>query len=241
MAADHPMSMRNSRPRHLTLLLCILVLFTAGPFLVTLRHGTFILNVLGVAVMLVASYAVGLRKVVFLIALTLSATSIVLTWWLSTAPGDGLVIASHLSFVVLLGFFAVMILGYVLRDEPVTADKIYAAICVYLLIGYAWTFVYSLLEELSPGAFAGPTAIPRDDYVGRVMQLRYFSFVTLTTMGYGDIVPHSPGARTMAVLEAVTGQLYLVALVGRLIGLHIVYSTASRESKVAEIKGQTPE
>jgi hypothetical protein len=61
------------------------------------------------------------------------------------------------------------------------------------------------------------------DLVGRVMQLRYFSFVTLATVGYGDIVPHTPAARTMALLEAMLGQFYLVALVGRLVGLHIVH------------------
>jgi voltage-gated potassium channel Kch len=60
------------------------------------------------------------------------------------------------------------------------------------------------------------------------MQLRYFSFMTLTTVGYGDVVPLSPVARTMAMLEAVMGQFYLVALIGRLVGLHIVHTTSSR-------------
>ena len=85
-----------------------------------------------------------------------------------------------------------------------------------------------LLDEVQSGAFAATTPIDPDGYVARVMQLRYFSFVTLTTVGYGDITPRSDAARTMAVLEAVMGQFYLVALIGRLIGLHIVHTTSSR-------------
>jgi voltage-gated potassium channel len=60
---------------------------------------------------------------------------------------------------------------------------------------------------------------------------RYFSFVTLATVGYGDIVPHTPAARTLALLEAILGQFYLVALVGRLVGLHIVHGNGERDSK----------
>jgi hypothetical protein len=67
-----------------------------------------------------------------------------------------------------------------------------------------------------------------NDYVGRVLEMRYFSFTTLTTLGYGDIVPHSAGARTLAVLEAVTGQIYLTVLVARLVGLYIVHESNRR-------------
>jgi hypothetical protein len=117
----------------------------------------------------------------------------------------------------------VAILSYVLGSGRVTWDKIYGAICAYLLLGYAWTFAYSLIEELQPGSFVSTISTMPTDLVGRVMQLRYFSFVTLATVGYGDIVPHTPAARTMALLEAMLGQFYLVALIGRLVGLHIVY------------------
>ena len=96
------------------------------------------------------------------------------------------------------------------------ADKIFAAICVYMLLGYGWAFVYSILLESQPASFGAISEFDRDDYVGRMPQLRYFSFVTLT--------------RTMAVLEAVMGQFYLVALIGRLVGLHIVHGKMSRSA-----------
>jgi len=138
------------------------------------------------------------------------------------------VLVSHSVIVVLIAFFCVTILSYVLDNGRVTADKIFAAICVYMLLEYGWTFVYSLLLELQPQSFAITSEVARNDYVDRISQLRYFSFTTLTTVGYGDIVPRSPAARTMTILEAVMGQFYLVALVGRLVGLHIVHGTDPR-------------
>ena len=125
-------------------------------------------------------------------------------------------------------FFAAAILSYVLGSGKVTWDKIYGAVCAYLLLGYAWTFAYSLIEELQPGSFGSATTPMPHDLVARVMQLRYFSFVTLATVGYGDIVPRTPMARTLALLEAMVGQFYLVALVGRLVGLHIVHGKDPR-------------
>jgi hypothetical protein len=115
-----------------------------------------------------------------------------------------------------------------LRSGRITADKIYAAICVYLLIGYAWAFADAILEGLNPGSFSiSPNATSVNEHIERTMQLRCFSFMTLTTVGYGDIVARSPMARTFAVLEALMGQLYLAVLIARLVGLHIVHGMDS--------------
>ena len=140
-----------------------------------------------------------------------------------------MVMVSHASMIALLMLFAVAILGYVVRSGRVTSDKIFAAICAYLLIGYAWAFGYAVLDECYPGAFATPTEVARNDYIGRVIEMRYFSYITLATVGYGDIVPRTTGARTMALLEAILGQFYLVALMGRLVGLHIIHGSERRE------------
>ena len=130
---------------------------------------------------------------------------------------------------MLIGYFSVTILDYVLRGGRITMDKIFAAICVYLLIGYAWTFAYVLVDELQPESFVIQTTALPNDYAN-ILEMRYFSFMTLTTVGYGDVVPHSGAARTLAALEAVTGQIYLTVLVARLVGLHIVHAgRSSRE------------
>jgi hypothetical protein len=116
-----------------------------------------------------------------------------------------------------------------LRPERIADHdgQIFAAICVYLLLGYAWTFAYAIVEELDPGSFVALSNTPRE-YVDRVLEMRHFSFMTLTTVGYGDIVPRSSAARTLAGIEAITGQIYLTVLVARLVGLHIVHGQTRR-------------
>ena len=188
------MPVREYRWRHLALLISILLLFVVAPFVVPLRHGILVMNVISAAVMVAGSYALSERKHLFAIAVVLSAITIVGTGLLFVFRQPWALLISHSSIIVLIAFFCVTILSYVLESGRVTADKIFAAICVYMLIGYGWTFVYSLLLELQPQSFAATSEVARNDYVGRILQLRFFSFVTLTAVGYGDIVPRSPAA-----------------------------------------------
>ena len=217
--------------RHLALLISILLLFIVAPLAAGVRQGALILNVIAATVLIAGSYALFERKRLFVVAVALSAISIVATWLLIASRQHWASLLSRSCVILLIVFFSVTILGYVLRSGRVTVDKIFAAICVYMLIGYAWTFTYALIDELQPGSFVALSATAADDYVAREIQFRYFSFITLTTVGYGDILPRSAAARTMAVLEAITGQIYLTVLVARLVGLHIVHgdSSISRE------------
>jgi voltage-gated potassium channel len=212
----------------LLLLISMLLLFVVGPSIVTFRHGALFLNVLGAAILVTGSYALSERKQLFRTAVVLSAISTVGACLPVAFPQHWAVLASHSCVILLAAFFCVSILAYVLHSGRVTSDKIFAAICVYLLLGFVWTYAYALLADMRPGSFADSTEIARTDDVAHVSQLRYFSFATLTTLGYGDILPRSPTARTMAVLEAVMGQIYLAVLVGRLVGLHIVHGNSSR-------------
>ena len=101
---------------------------------------------------------------------------------------------------------------------PVDLDRLMGSLCIYLLLGVLWAAYYALLQLLDPNAFhytATPAqALPASHFL-------YHSFVTLTTLGYGDIVPVSPLARTAAYLEAVVGQIYLTVLVASLVGRHV--------------------
>jgi voltage-gated potassium channel len=222
------MPAREHRWRHLALLISILLLFVVAPFVVHLHDGILVMNVISAAVLVAGSYALSERKHLFAIAIVLSAITIIGTGLLLAFRQPWALLISHSSVVVLVAFFSVTILSYVLGSGRVTSDKIFAAICVYMLIGYGWTFVYSILLELEPQSFIATSEVARNNYVDRILQLRYFSFMTLTTVGYGDIVPRSPAARTMTILQAVMGQFYLVALVGRLVGLHIVHGSDPR-------------
>jgi hypothetical protein len=103
-----------------------------------------------------------------------------------------------------------------LPPRPVTRERIQGSVAVYLLLGLTWASAYELLHILRPEAWTGAAS---EAPISQTWI--YYSFVTLTTMGYGDITPVHPVARSLAILEAVTGQLYLAITLARLVALHI--------------------
>ena len=113
-----------------------------------------------------------------MLALALSGISILATWLLLITHQHWAAVFSHVCVIVLITFFSVTILGYVLRGARVTMDKIFAAVCVYLLMGFAWTFIYALLDEIQPGSFAALSTTAPNDLLARYMEMRYFSFMT---------------------------------------------------------------
>ena len=109
------------------------------------------------------------------------------------------------------------ILTFIFKSEDVTIEVIYAAVLVYLLMALMWSFVYILLVLINSASF-NVTLSPDQGYQ---MRFIYYSFVTITTLGYGDITPATELASSFAILEAVVGQLYLVVVVARLVGMHV--------------------
>lgn len=125
-------------------------------------------------------------------------------------------------------FFAFVIfilLREIFTASVITRDIIFAAISVYILLGIFYGLAFILLEYFMPGSFSGVT----EDFQSFSFNtsfgedIIYFSFVSLTTLGYGDIVPVSQPAKYLAVLEAIIGQVYLTVMIARLIGLHLQY------------------
>ena len=133
-----------------------------------------------------------------------------------------LILLSHATVGITFAIMEVVVVVRVLGHQRITRQTVIGAICGYLLIAFVFTFGYSVLTFLNPAAiFVGghPLAAERiTNLEEHVTELMYFSFITLTTVGYGDIVPMAPMARSMVVLEALAGQLYLAAFVARLVG-----------------------
>ena len=102
----------------------------------------------------------------------------------------------------------------------VTGEVLFAVACVYLLLALIWAMGFGIADTLTPGALVFPEDLGAGEALtGRGLYM-YFSFVTLTTLGYGDIAPASDTTRMMAMLEATLGQLFLVMVVARLVGMH---------------------
>jgi hypothetical protein len=128
-----------------------------------------------------------------------------------------------------LSVLLVMILKRTLRPGPVTGYRVMGGIAGYLLIGFTWAFAYQLLIQLAPAAIHfenGPTA----DLSRQPNDLLYFSFITLTTVGYGDVRPIHPVVRSMAVAEALVGQLYLAILIASLVGMALQTRSAKGDA-----------
>lgn len=161
------------------------------------------LLVAGVAILRVGAAVRGL-----LMAAAVAAVAVRL--W----PGSGAA-AAALASLVSLGLMAVVVLAQTFRGGPVSLHRVQGAVAGYLLLGLAWAAAYAFVEAIAPGAFATarPEELPNRPFI-------YFSFVTLTTVGYGDITPVHHAARSLALLEALTGQLYPAILIARLVTLH---------------------
>jgi hypothetical protein len=124
--------------------------------------------------------------------------------------------------VIYLGLLLAVVSVQVFRSGPVTAHRICGAVVVYLLLGVMWAFLYNLLVFLDPGAFQFPASISTNQPEVLRQGLNYFSFITLTTLGYGDITPVHPAAKLLVMYEALIGQLYPAIILARLVSLQIV-------------------
>lgn len=143
-----------------------------------------------------------------------------------------LILSSHVALGATFAVLEAFVLARVLTHERVTRQTVLGAICGYLMIGFLFAFVYAGLTFVMPDAIAiGGQPLDAEQVTNldqHVAELAYFSFITLATVGYGDIVPVSPLARSLVVLEALLGQLYLAAFVARLVGAMSVPSAESR-------------
>jgi len=154
------------------------------------------------------------RRSVRIIAVVLLASAVVVWWAAWLDPGGVLATWRAAGTAVVLVLLALVVVSSVLRAGTVTRHQIEGAIAAFLLLGLAWANAYEWLALHNPLAFRGLGA-------GDAMQWPYYSFVTLTTVGYGDITPVSPGARSLAVSEALTGQMYVAILISRLVSLSL--------------------
>jgi Ion channel len=149
-----------------------------------------------------------------------AVASLVARWITVFHPGRTIGIWDLSLAIVVLALLTTFVLRQVFRAGPITGDRIRGSILAYLLLGLIWCLAYQLINVLVPGAFRFPepaVAIP-----GRLNHhLVFFSFITLTTVGYGDITPLYPVARTLAAAEGLVGQLYPAILIGRLVSLQI--------------------
>lgn len=200
---------------------------------------SFFESVCYIAVLIATLFAVSHSRQTQIVGLVLALPTIALSIWGTLAPTAGIHILHGVFSAVFLCFVAIRVIMHLLRCSTVEANTLYAAVSGYLLLGLAWAAMYSVVHDIDPAAFrstqdltANSVEVPENDSVS----VFYFSFVTLCTLGYGDIVPVSPSAKLLAIFEVVLGQIYLTILVARLVGLHLV--GADKAAATLEHRGE---
>ena len=145
----------------------------------------------------------------------------ILLWVRYWFPHQTLIFVTNSLGLFFLVLLTSLILHQALREGPTTSHRIMGAVAAYLLIGMIWSVAYYLVALWIPGAFSIQGPFASSDSESLQSQLFYFSFVTLTTLGYGDIVAVHPIVRMLVILEGVVGQLFPAILIARLVSLQV--------------------
>ena len=212
------------------LLIALALLFTCAPFVEEIKGGHLILSFLFSLVLLSAVLAVANRKRVLVIALMLAIPAIAGRWINNFRPDLVPPAVFLVGGLILIIFVVGHLLRFVLRAPVVTTEVLCASISAYLMLGLMWTMAYWLVDQLTPGgAFSFNTNAGTRSING--FNGFYFSFITLSTVGYGDITPVSKVARMLAAMEAMTGLLYVAVLIARLVSLYSAPGPAEHREK----------
>ncbi len=230
MSTPAAIPLKRPSGKYVYLLTALLLLFIASPLAEDYGVGYAVLDVASTVILLATIYAISRERRPLYFALPLAAVTLLANWIGYAYHDRRIYIVAAAAYSIFFMFAAGLIIRGILREKRVTWDVVLGGASGYLLIGLTWANLYTLIGLIHPNAFAGihasttqpaitPAAFDRDT------DLIYFSFTTLTTLGYGDVMPVAHLARHMAALEGILGQFYLAVFVARLVGLHIMHSS----------------
>ncbi len=207
-------------PRFSALLLVLIAFLIVTPMLPLSLLGLRLVDVSLTALLIVGTLTVERRHLVPL-AWTLAVPALLCAWAVYFEPSRAILFTGLLfrsAFILLL---LGIVIADILKEELVTGDTIAAASCGYFLLGVWWAGIFAMMEVVEPGSFNLPdeAADPFSQGALTTMWFLYFSFVTITTLGYGDVTPATLSAGMIASTEAVIGQLYVAILIARLVAM----------------------
>jgi hypothetical protein len=198
------------------LFVTLLALIALAPLIEPQQGGILVRNLINAFVILSAVAAVGRSLLSFLLVLALAVPAIALRWLSLEAQHAALFdVALRFDAAVYAATIA-LLLRYVFDREVLTTDRLWGAAAAYLMIGVLWSFLYAIVDRAGVASFSIRGSVAPME----LMDLLYFSFSTLTTTGFGDIVPLTRVARSCAIVQSIIGQLFLAILIARLVGVY---------------------
>jgi hypothetical protein len=211
--------------RFLIMLTALFGLILFHPLIDNIVHIQFLILIFISFLLLSGIFAVSFKKHQPIIASLLALPPFTIMWASYFIDIGGFVHVKNFFGMLFMLYMIILFLEHFFRQDTINREVIFGALVVYLLMGLMWGYGYTLLEHLLPGSFTHPASLSELD----VEALDYFSFVTMTTLGYGDIIPASEPAKAMVMIQAVTGQVYLAVLVARLVGINIAQQIEKKE------------
>ena len=222
------------RDRHLFLLISLLSLILIAPLLQGVVPLSLLLDIFITGIFLSALYAISEKTQRLPLAVGLLLPVVAGTWLTNFIHIPYLRLVIDFCAILFFFFTIVLILSSLLKEYEVTLDVIYGAIAVYLLMALMWAFVFDVIETLRPGSYQ----VTANTLHGTRVHFIYYSFVTITTVGYGDILPVSLTARSFSIVEMIVGQVYLVVLIARLVGINITQSMDKNRKGITGEEGK---
>lgn len=204
--------------RFMKLLVLLLGMFVLVPLMEELLQVPALGELFFFAIICYATYSFNHNKRMLAAAVASALPATALMWLQLFVQARWLTVCGGLCGIVFLAIITSAIIAYIFRQKNIDADIIAGAVVAYLLMALMWSLLYGVLEAAHPGSFKFAEGVA---FIRREL-FTYFSLVTITTVGYGDIIPVTPVARAFSNLEAVVGQLYLVILVSWLVGMYIL-------------------
>lgn len=195
----------------------VVLIFVIFPLRQTGLSGRFFFDIVMVTLMISGALVVSQSRIVTIITVAMVVTEAVVLWASRFYPSPFLRHAGSVFSIIILLLYVRIVLLVMFRQGPVSWSRIQGGVCAYLLIGMAWASAFDLVEQIHPGSFHFVSEPTNMDQL--TSKLIYFSFATLTTVGFGDVLPVYPFARSLAIAEAIVGQLFPAILIGALVAM----------------------
>ena len=212
-----PVGQDGFKGRFLYLLILIVGLIIIVPLVENFVRLRMITDVFMTAIFITAAYAISRRKLHVVVAVLLLLPLLASIWSEYFVKLPALQVAGNLCGVLYFAYAVIAILMFIFAQRQVTRDLIAGAAVAYLMMALMWTFLYKSVEILEPGSFS----LAETGFKTHGLVFIYYSFVTITTLGFGDITPTTSLASSLTILEAIVGQLFLVVVVAWLVGVHV--------------------
>jgi voltage-gated potassium channel len=212
------------------LLISLIIYFVAVSLLDGVGERNFFLALFFALIILSCVFNIAMSKKVISAMVLLAAVSVGCHWTINLVrPNYYLFLSYYVTNVVLLTMMTYYILYSIASHKEITADTLFGAICGYFFLGLTWSFIFIIIQTMDPVAFSRYLITPSVHATAE--NFFYYSFTTMTTLGYGDILPVSNIARTLSWLEAMTGQIYIAVWISQLVGLKIAQRLNTDEAK----------